>query len=107
MWCVYLSLLQMNQDTEKWPVFNPNTKQSLYATVRTKQAPSPTASRTDLFMEEMSGMVTLKKKPKDNEKGAIMDSPLVTRQESVGSGGTPSKPQNPAPVRASSAANIT
>lgn len=99
---------EMNQDTEKWPDFNPNAKQSVYATIRTKQAPSPSTSATDLFMEEMSGMVTLKKKPKDNEKGTIMDSPLVTRQESVGSIGLPSRPpQCPTPVRSSSAANIT
>ena len=107
---------QMNQDTEKWPVFNPNAKQSLYATVRTKPASSPVSSTTDLFMEEMSGMVTLKKKPKDKEKGTIMDSSLLSRQGSIGSGAGsggagPNKAQDPVqlntPVRSPSAANLT
>lgn len=92
--CLSLSH-QMNQDSEKWPDFNPNAKQSLYSTLRGKPASSPTSSTTDLFMEEMSGMVTLKKKPKDKEKGTILDSSLLTRQGSLGDSVGQNKAQDP------------
>ena len=84
MWCAmryfsYLSLLQMNRDTQMWPSFSVPTKTS---GGERHNSPRTSTGKQELlpYEEEMSGMFTLKRK-KDKGSGGEQ----VSRSSSVSS----------------------